>query len=126
MAALANIKSISHGRLTKLLTQISPNSALFKEQEVKENRPPWEMTAKVKPLLLENPPEKITITLANHVYFDLSELPTALAARLRRLASFSNPVFFKTQALRFSTHVFLDLSPVLELSKATWQYLAVA
>ncbi|WP_417281483.1 DEAD/DEAH box helicase family protein [Aliikangiella maris] len=62
------------------------------------------MTAKAKPLLLENPPEKITITLANHVYFDLSELPTALAARLRRLASFSNPVFFKTQALRFSTH----------------------
>lgn len=25
-------------------------------------------------------------------------------ARLRRLASFANPVFFKTQALRFSTH----------------------
>ncbi|OOY37131.1 DNA helicase [Solemya velum gill symbiont] len=101
---LANIESISHGRLTKLLTQISPNSALFKEQEVIENRPPWEMTAKAKPLLLESPPEKITITLANHVYFDLSEIPSALAARLRRLASFSNPVFFKTQALRFSTH----------------------
>lgn len=101
---LANIESISHGRLTKLLTQISPNSALFKEQEVIENRPPWEMTSKAKPLLLENPPEKITITLANHVYFDLSEIPSALAARLRRLASFSNPVFFKTQALRFSTH----------------------
>lgn len=101
---LANIESISHSRLTKLLTLISPNSALFKEQEVIENRPPWEMTAKAKPLLLENPPEKITITLANHVYFDLSEIPSALAARLRRLASFSNPVFFKTQALRFSTH----------------------
>ncbi|MGB0281736.1 MAG: TOTE conflict system archaeo-eukaryotic primase domain-containing protein [Neptuniibacter sp.] len=101
---LANIESISHSRLTKLLTLISPNSALFKEQEVIESRPPWEMTAKAKPLLLENPPEKITITLANHVYFDLSEIPSALAARLRRLASFSNPVFFKTQALRFSTH----------------------
>jgi len=35
----------------QLLTQISPNSALFKEQEVIENRPPWEMTAKAKPLL---------------------------------------------------------------------------
>lgn len=101
---LANMKSVSCSTLTKLLTQILPNSALFKEQEVIENRPPWEMTAKAKPLLLENPPEKITVTLANHVYFDLSELPTALAARLRRLASFSNPVFFRTQALRFSTH----------------------
>ena len=101
---LANIESISHGRLAKLLTQISPNSALFKEQEVIENRPPWEMTAKAKPLFLENPPKKISVTLANHVYFYLSELPSALAARLRRLANFSNPVFFKTQALRFSTH----------------------
>ncbi|MEE4245407.1 MAG: hypothetical protein V2I33_08350 [Kangiellaceae bacterium] len=49
---LANMESISHSRLTKLLTQISPNSALFKEQKVIENRPPWEMTAKAKPLPL--------------------------------------------------------------------------
>jgi len=34
----------------------------------------------------------------------MNSLPSALSARLRRLASFSNPVFFKTQALRFSTH----------------------
>ena len=101
---LANMKSVSCSTLTKLLTQISPNSALFTEQEVIENRSPWEMTAKAKPLLQENPPKKISVTLANHVYFELSELPSALAARLRRLASFSNPVFFKTQALRFSTH----------------------
>ena len=101
---LAQMESISHNTLTKLLTQISPNSALFKEQEVIENRPPWEATAKTKPLILENSPKKVSVTLANHVYFDLSEIPSALAARLRRLASFSNPVFFKTQALRFSTH----------------------
>ncbi|MFW2373637.1 MAG: TOTE conflict system archaeo-eukaryotic primase domain-containing protein [Gammaproteobacteria bacterium] len=101
---LAQMESISRNTLTKLLTQISPNSALFKEQEVIESRPPWEMTAKAKPLILENPPKKVSVTLANHVYFDLNEIPSTLAARLRRLASFSNPVFFKTQALRFSTH----------------------
>ncbi|WP_240630493.1 TOTE conflict system archaeo-eukaryotic primase domain-containing protein [Alteromonas sediminis] len=101
---LAKFESVSHNTLTKLLTQISPNSTLFEEQEVIEKRPPWEVTAKAKPLTLENPPQKISATLANHVYFDLSEIPSALAARLRRLASFSNPVFFKTQALRFSTH----------------------
>ena len=101
---LAQIESIAHNTLTKRLTQISPNSALFKEQEVIENRPPWEVTAKAKPLMLESSPKEVSVTLANHVYFDLSEMPGTLAARLRRLASFSNPVFFKTQALRFSTH----------------------
>jgi len=101
---LAQMKSISHIALTKLLTQISPNSTSFKEQEVIDNRPPWEATAKAKPIILENSPKEVSVTLANHVYFDLSEIPGTLAARLRRLASFSNPVFFKTQALRFSTH----------------------
>ena len=101
---LAQIKSISVQDLTKLLTKVSPNSNLFTEQEVVDSKPPWEITAKTKPLVLDNPPQKVTITLANHVYFNLSELPSTLAARLRRLASFSNPVFFKTQALRFSTH----------------------
>ncbi len=101
---LAQMELISHKTLNKLLTQVSPNPVLFEEQEVIEKRPPWEITAKAKPLILENPPKKVSITLANHVYFDLSEIPSTLAARLRRLASFSNPVFFKTQALRFSTH----------------------
>ncbi len=101
---LAQMESISQNTLTKLLTQVSSNSALFKEQEVIENRPPWETTAKAKPLILENSPKELSVTLANHVYFDLNEIPSTLAARLRRLASFSNPVFFKTQALRFSTH----------------------
>lgn len=86
------------------MSDISPNSTLFTEQEVIERRPPWELTSKPKPLVLTNLPKKVTVTLANHVYFELNELPSALAARLRRLASFSNPVFFKTQALRFSTH----------------------
>lgn len=101
---LAGMQTIPAQDLNKLLTKISPNSNLFSEQQVMETRPPWEMTAKLKPLAMDNPPENVTITLANHIYFDLSGIPSALTARLRRIASFSNPVFFKTQALRFSTH----------------------
>ena len=101
---LAQMKPISHQDLNNLLTKASPNSALFDAQEVIEIRPPWELTAKTKPLILDSPPKKISITLANHVYFDLSEIQGTLVARLRRLVSFANPVFFKTQALRFSTH----------------------
>lgn len=101
---LSQIKSISHHDLSKLLTKVSPNSTLFNEQEVIEKRLPWEVTAKSKPLVFDSLPKQVSIILANHVYFDLSELPSVLVARLRRLACFSNPVFFKTQALRFSTH----------------------
>jgi hypothetical protein len=101
---LAQIKRLSRPELNKLLLQISPNGNLISEQGVTDTRPPWEITAKPRPLVLENPPQQVSITLANHIYFELKALPSALLARLRRLASSSNPVFFKTQALRFSTH----------------------
>ena len=101
---LAQMKRLSRQELNKILPQISSNSILISEQNVADTRPPWEITAKPNPLVLENPPQQITLTLANHIYFELKALPSALSARLRRLASFSNPVFFKTQALRFSTH----------------------
>ena len=101
---LSQIKRLSRQALNKLLLQISPNASLISEQDVTDTRPPWEITAKPRPLVLENPPQQITITLANHIYFEMKALPGALSARLRHLASFSNPVFFKTQALRFSTH----------------------
>lgn len=101
---LVQIERLSRQKLNKLLLQISSNASLISEQGVTDSRPPWEITAKPKPLVLESKPQQITVTLANHIYFELKELPSALSARLRRLASFSNPVFFKTQALRFSTH----------------------
>jgi len=101
---LSQIKKLSRQELNQLLSQISPNASLISEQDVSDTRPPWEITAKPRPLVLENPPQQVSITLANHIYFEVKALPSALLARLRRLASFSNPVFFKTQALRFSTH----------------------
>jgi len=101
---LSQIKKLSTLALNQLLSKISPNASLMSEQDVTDTLPPWEVTAKPKPLVLENPPQQITITLASHIYFEVKALPSALLARLRRLASFSNPVFFKTQALRLSTH----------------------
>jgi len=101
---LSQLKTVSQAALGEFLSKLSPNSLRLQEQEVVDNRPPWEQTAKPVVLLIENPPEQVTITLANHVYIKLSEVPPILIAQLRKLASFSNPVFFKTQALRFSTH----------------------
>jgi len=101
---LAQIKRLSRQELNKLLSKISSGASLISEQDVTDTRPPWEITAKPRSLVLENPPQQVSITLANHIYFEVKALPSTLLARLRRLASFSNPVFFKTQALRFSTH----------------------
>ncbi|ERS84096.1 DNA helicase [Marinobacter sp. EVN1] len=65
---------------------------------------PWEQSLPIETGAIAGCPEKVVATLANHIYIKVSDLPAPLIARLRRLASFANPVFFKTQALRFSTH----------------------
>ncbi|PPI82410.1 DNA helicase [Marinobacter maroccanus] len=65
---------------------------------------PWEQSLTVETGMIAGCPESITLTLANHIYMKLSDIPGPLAARIKRMASFANPVFFKTQALRFSTH----------------------
>ena len=101
---LAALNTLPPSALNDVLIKISPSASHFTEQDVIKPSLPWEVTAKAKPIKLDNPPSEVTITLANHVYFNLNDLPGVLTARLRRLASFSNPVFFKTQALRFSTH----------------------
>jgi superfamily II DNA or RNA helicase len=99
---LSQVKKITSAQLHNLLTQLIPSKST--NSKIIDNRPPWEQGLANKEILIENCPELVTITLANYLYIKISELPPTLIARLKRLASFSNPVFFKTQALRFSTH----------------------
>lgn len=101
---LGQMQRLNAKELSLLLSRISPGPQLLKEQDGILQRPPWELTAKQAPLLRQDLPTHVTLTLADRLYLELSTIPTELAARLRRLASFSNPVFFKTQGLRFSTH----------------------
>lgn len=101
---LSQIKSLSSTQLDNLLSQLSPSSSISTNLKTIDNQPPWEQGLENERIQIENCPEQVTITLANYLYIKTSELPPTLIARLKRLASFSNPVFFKTQALRFSTH----------------------
>lgn len=47
-------------------------------------------------------PKSLTVTLANLVYFEKTELSQPLANRLIRLAAFQNPEFYRAQAMRLS------------------------
>ncbi|MFC1665022.1 DEAD/DEAH box helicase family protein [Pseudomonadota bacterium] len=96
---LSQIKRLSSRKLEELVAQLTPNT-----RKAMDDRPPWEQGLNIKNAIIGICPKQITLTLANHIYIKIDELPSPLAAMLKRLASFSNPVFFKTQALRFSTH----------------------
>jgi len=96
---LSQLKKLPTQQLKEFLIQLDSQSQL-----AIDTRPPWEQGAKIKHDKIEYCPKAVTLILANHIYLKMNQLPSPLIARLKRLASFSNPVFFKTQALRFSTY----------------------
>lgn len=67
----------------------------------KDERKPWE---KKKQLISHEDVNGIVkITLSNQVYVEKSNIDARALNRFRRLAAFSNPEFYKTQAMGFST-----------------------
>jgi hypothetical protein len=48
-------------------------------------------------------PSKVGVVIADQVYIDRTELPSAMTARLMRLAAFQNPEFYRAQSMRFPT-----------------------
>jgi superfamily II DNA or RNA helicase len=63
---------------------------------------PWKRERTAATKLAEPMPKLLSVTLANLIYFEKSQLPQALANRLIRLAAFQNPEFYKAQAMRIS------------------------
>lgn len=96
-AYLVSIKKLTSQQLELL---VSDTKDLKKDLE----RKPWKLNFVKERQVITGCPAKLTLVLANRIYLNITALPQALLARLKRIASFSNPVFFKTQALRFSTN----------------------
>jgi len=63
---------------------------------------PWKRQTAPERRLPGKMPSALTVTLANQIYFEKSQLPQALANRLIRLAAFQNPEFYRAQAMRMS------------------------
>lgn len=75
-----------------------PLDVTFVAEEYQQE--PWKLQQPTQQKLACPLPESVSVTLANLVYFDKSELPQPLANKLIRLAAFQNPEFYKAQAMR--------------------------
>lgn len=97
---LASLKQVRTDRIYEIIESNNNHNKIELEDDIK----PWEKGLPVAKEVIADCPSSVTIVLANRIYISIKSLPQTLLARLRRLASFSNPVFFKTQALHFSIH----------------------
>jgi len=94
---LANLKRLSKAKIVELLNY-------FDNENSSPILKPWEHSLPINHTIIPNCPSRLKIVFANRIYIPLSTLPSSLVARLKRLATFANPVFFKNQAMRFSTY----------------------
>lgn len=100
---LASTKKLSTDALMKLIASYDSHDS-SKQDASDTSLLPWERNLPVRTPVISGCPDSIEIILANRIYLPIESMPNALIARLKKLASFSNPKFFKAQGLRLSTN----------------------
>jgi len=100
---LSSLPKITPDRLTELIAHGDEDGALAVRPVADRTDPPWRPPRTLRERLSETRlPESIDTTLADRVYIDRSKLPPTLAHAIRRLATFSNPMFAELQRMRLS------------------------
>jgi superfamily II DNA or RNA helicase len=99
-AALASTQRVPSEKVEELLNRYEHQEHTSAESI---QQAPWERPITLRGAL-EGCPEVLQVVIANRLYISLSSLPNPLIAQLKKIASFSNPKFFKAQGLRLSTN----------------------
>lgn len=108
---LASIRKMNYDEVSSTVRQLSEDGEII---DVKKSltdetldEDPWTIPPSKKreeDLVLTGPlPSAVKVTLANMVYIEKEGLPAPLLNRLKKLAAFQNPEFYKAQAMRIST-----------------------
>lgn len=101
-AFLASIQRLSESDLEALTARLCRGNELGALRiDEEETQKPWE-TVKIK-LLKKDFSKEVEIVKANMLYVPKSGISQRALDRLKRLAAFKNPEFYKAQAMRMST-----------------------
>lgn len=127
-AHLQSIQKISKQQASDLVESALSNGTLIgvrmAPRDDEDATEPWKSPpSRQNPALPKGKmPEVLTITLADQIYLQKSELPPGLHNALARLAAFQNPEFYKAQAMRISTH---DKPRIIACAEDLPQHLAL-
>jgi superfamily II DNA or RNA helicase len=103
-AFLSSIQKISEDRIENLIQELCHGHELgVLKIDEEETQKPWE-TQPTSRLKKSDFPKQIDIVKANMLFIPKSNITQRALNRLKRLASFKNPMFYKQQAMRLSTY----------------------
>jgi hypothetical protein len=105
-AFLSDIQKISEDRLDDFISELSPGHELgaLRIDEQEETEKPWERHISKIKLEKNDFPNQLDIVKANMLFIPKAGISQRALNRLKRLASFKNPMFYRQQAMRLSTY----------------------
>jgi superfamily II DNA or RNA helicase len=103
-AFLSTIKRLSEDHLEHFILALSNGNELGELKLGEEEDKPWE-THKPQIILDKTDfPNKLTIVRANMLFFPKAGISQRALNRIKRFASFKNPMFYRQQAMRLPTY----------------------
>ena len=105
-AFLSTIQKIPEGHLDDFISEISPGHELgmLKIDEEEETEKPWEKHIEKISLEKNDFPKQLDIVKANMLFIPKAGVSQRALNRLKRIASFKNPTFYRQQAMRLPTY----------------------
>jgi superfamily II DNA or RNA helicase len=119
---LSSIQRISENRLEDLVLVLSHGNELGDLKIDEEEEKPWETQHPKKILEKDDFPDRLEIVKANMLFVTKAGISQRALNRLKRLASFKNPMFYRQQAMRLSTY---GHSRVISCADETKEYLCL-
>ena len=98
---LAATHKVTKSQLQSTLNQLTSYIEIASDDV--ENNEPWKKLNDNDNIKINDCPQKVTLTLADQLYVPITNFPGKLTSKLKHCAVFSNPEFYKRQALRLST-----------------------
>ncbi|MCD6296981.1 MAG: DEAD/DEAH box helicase family protein [Deltaproteobacteria bacterium] len=121
-AFLSSIKKISEDRIKNLIQELCHGHELgILKIDVEDTQKPWERQP-ISRLKKSDFPKQIDIVKANMLFIPKSNISQTALNRLKRLASFKNPMFYKQQAMRLSTY---GHPPIISCAEETTDFLCL-
>jgi superfamily II DNA or RNA helicase len=104
---LASIQRVTEDHVDAIIQSALRRNELlpvhFNSLETDEEEKPWQRKTETLPVITEPLPQTVEVVAADQIYIKHTGLPPILRNRILRLASFSNPEFYRAQAMRLPT-----------------------
>lgn len=120
---LSNIRKIAEKEIDGYITQFGLDNELGELRQIEDKEAkPWEKKKAYSELNRSDISNEIHIIKANMLYIKKKGVSDKALNKLKRLAAFRNPDFYKAQAMRFPT---FDKPRIISLSDETPDYLCL-